>query len=243
MSDINRRVFRISNGGNQDDSNITFRLNLLSSIPIMNLTDTLVSNTELVKSTISVSEPNNKPYDPNMDGRFKFIAKYKSIQRDIEIVIYYDKKYKDFIEFPNPDLIDTNTVVNKVFDINTYRIGAHNPVSKYSEGYELSIVDIDKLNIPEPDASAPPTTVTLHLLNIPGPNNSFKQRIRTNLSSDAVLYKDVNAIGFLEIKNGDLYKNKTALPVYTFINDSLIKYRPIYNNIKAPDSFYIPVMH
>jgi len=239
MSSLENREFKISNGNNKNDFDIEYNLKLTSSVPIMNFSDGLVDNLLLDSFTVKNEEPNNKPYDVEMDDRFKFILEFKSLQRDISSVVYYDKKYNDFIVFPNPDLIDVSNIKNKVYHITSFTIGSNKPDVKFGTGYEISIQGINKVSLPEPDKTI--ENYDGLLLNVPGIYNGFKQRIRKNLSTGVVMYKDVNMVLFLKIKTSDLYTNSVKLPVSTLVPDSEVKFRVEYNSLKELDNIYIPI--
>jgi len=233
MSNIDRRSFKLYDGNEKKNSDPVVNLVFTSSVPMITLPDKLISEVEIDSLEVSNNEPNNKPYDPDMDNRFTFLVKGKSVFRDTPFAIYHDAKYNDYIMMPNPDSYDLSIIPNAYLELTGYRVGYN--TSNIDDGFSYVFKDFPVVNLPKGNA---PVNYRVRMLNLHGLRNGYDGRVREDIGGVSI-YKRVNNLAFIELDRGNVFGNDATLPLYTILPKTTVNFNLKYVSLKQPDKIYL----
>jgi hypothetical protein len=231
--DILKRHFDIK------DSNgnvIHVELNIGSILPITTINSFIFDNHQVTKKTINNTAPNNTIEDPDMNNRFTFLIEANSFYSGINICIYYDAKYKDYIYMPNPDYYIPANRKNQFLVINGYRVGT----AEFTESLRSQLT-FSKNNIKPLDLDKPSTinTYNYHVLNLHGIESRHTFRSRFDEGAD-IYYKETNLVIFAEIPTSKL--GNKELPLFDFYITDIQKFQMSYIGYSKPNNVYIPIL-
>lgn len=225
-------------------------ITIKETLPIMSVSDTLISRREVKSSEYtplisSRKDANNTIVDTTYyaehgTDRFIFLTSFISSVTNNYMRAYYDKVYMDIILIPELEYIDQNLKGNS-YDVWGYRIGGGSVMNEEASDAVLPLETVFKLPTVKEDISNKHQVVTMHGLASNGTNNVWKTIVAN--PEVGVLDKKNQLAGFLNLgKPSDVFSTPAPIPTYTIAQSDRDVYRVKYLGIKSPTNICIPIM-
>jgi len=225
-------------------------ITIKETLPLMSISDTLISRREVKTSTysplvLSRKDANNtivdtNYYKKNKDYRFIFLTSFTSSVTNNYMRAYYDKVYMDIILIPELEYIDQNLKGNS-YDVWGYRVGGGSIMNEEASDAVLPLETIFKLPTVKEDISNKHQVVTMHGLASNGSNNVWKTIVDS--PEVGVLDKKNQLAGLLNLGTPkDVFTTPSPIPTYTITQSDRETYRVKYLGIKTPTNICIPIM-
>lgn len=241
MRIANKVKLRVRNG-DADVSDVKVNTTNRNVLPFLVLTDDFINNKTINESTLTSTEPDNKPYYTTVDENDNTINTDLTFLLELTTnggrhnILYHDDRFNTLISVPVVSDIATKYWKDREIDINTVVYG----YSKYTQdSFNLTFINDDNnYNIPKPTSSL--TSIKVLDLSIRGiKTNNPVHRVKT--SQEFQEYLDMDIVTVIEINTVDIGWDNALLPLFTILQDTEVTHTLKYIGSAKVDKVYIPL--
>ncbi len=204
--------------------------------PFFNITDTVLSATEILQENIAINKPTNKLTFKDENGNdveCTFICNFIHPFNKIPSCLYYNPINGSYFITTNPDIVDPDIYKNMSKTISYFGVGVNN--EDKSHGQSL-IVNTDLItNLPAP-ATDGFESMKLRVCSFYGLMSKYVSNLRVDDGNGNAVYIKSNYSAVIEIPKNVI---GTALHTHTIIPEGMTKFGIEYVGKTEPDNFYI----
>jgi len=255
MDTLQSRTARIALSENKKDvaiegevTKITVNIAIISTLPMLTMTDALVTNSEMASVDVPVDtaalDADNTLKDVEYlektgNERFTYITTTHSALTNNRVRLYHDALFEDIIVIPELSYID-NTLDNTVYDIRGYRIGGGTNVDEISNDLIVPTGETFKLPLTKSNIANKCTHVKMHGIARDSANAYYYKHLD---NGDMIVNRKLTTVGMIKLGSvDDLFVDAgLRLPMYTIAQVTLDRYALKFLGNIQPTSIYIPL--